>query len=837
MDNETPQDPEMNEATGAADIIDMPAIEFNPLHDKIGFNPHGNHLNRMMTGNFMDYASYVIKDRAIPDIDDGLKPVQRRILHTLFKANDGKYHKVANIVGDCMKYHPHGDSSIYGALVNIANKDYFIDKQGNFGNILTGDNASAARYIECRLTPLALEVMFNPETTNFVDSYDGRNKEPVCLPAKVPSLLMSGTEGIAVGMATKIMPHNFNELLQAQIKILRGQRFDILPDFLSGGIMDATAYNMGNGKITVRAKIETLNHKTLVIKEVPPGTTTESLMNSIEDAAKNGKIKISSIQDYTAESVEIEINLARGVHADWALDALYAYTQCEVSLTPNITVIKDNRPVEVHVGEVLFHNTQKLVDILRWELLNERNKLNEKYHDRTLERIFIEERIYKAIEECTSQAAVMTAVRDGLMPFIDQLRRDISDEDIERLLRIPIRRISLFDINKNNKELEEILKALEEVENNLRHIKSFTINFIKNLIKKYGQMYPRRTEIRKIEKVDIKEIAVADVKLGYDKVTGYIGTQVKGNVINCTEFDRIVIITKDGKYKVTNITDKLFVGRFTEIFIVDKEQIYSIIYTDKKMGISYHKRCQISKFILDKEYSLCPKDCKLEMIETNYGIVLECELEDTARSKGVTAELAFNDVPVRGASAKGFKTASRPISKFLKKKRGSESPTGLDDDDEPDDDNDDENNDEGTRKRKPSGWNPPKIDFGSDAIEEALEAEEHDSQDTEKTAKVETKKSSQTTTEKAVLPKQETLDPEVDIPSEASLDPVSKTPAPTEEDDKPKAKAVDKTASLRNPPKSAIQKKPEPKPLDPNRPSPFRSKRRIDPDTSFFLEP
>ncbi|WDE98845.1 DNA topoisomerase IV subunit A [Lentisphaera profundi] len=714
MDNDTPQDPEMNTDEPIADIIHSNAAEFNPLHSKIGFNPFGNHLNRMMTGYFMDYASYVIKDRAIPDIDDGLKPVQRRILHTLFKANDGKYHKVANIVGDCMKYHPHGDSSIYGALVNIANKEYFIDKQGNFGNILTGDNASAARYIECRLTPLALEVMFNPETTNFIDSYDGRNLEPLCLPAKVPSLLMSGTEGIAVGMATKIMPHNFNELLKAQIKILRGQRFEILPDFLSGGIMDATNYDLGNGKLIVRAKIEVLNHKTLVIKEVPPGTTTESLMSSIEDAAKAGKIKISSIQDYTAESVEIEINLSRGVQADWALDALYAFTQCEVSLSPNITVIKNNCPVEVHVGEILYHNTQTLVNILRWELLNEQNKLNEKYHDRTLERIFIEERIYKRIEECTSQPEVLAAVRTGLNPFLDQLRRDISEEDIDRLLRIPIRRISLFDISKNNKELEEILKALKEVAFSLDNLKDHTINFIKNLLAKYGKLYPRLTEIKSIEKVDAKEIAVANVKLGYDKVGGYIGTQINnGNHIKCTEFDRIIILTKDGKFKVTNISDKLFVGRFTEIFVVDKEQIYSVIYTDKKSGLSYHKRCKINKFILDKEYLLFPKGNKLELIDSHYGIVLDCHLEDTSRSKGLTAELIFDDVPIRSATAKGFKTASRAITKFLKKKRGSESKTEIEAEAkqaETETEEEEKNN---------NTWKAPKINFTQNEVEEA----------------------------------------------------------------------------------------------------------------------
>ncbi len=705
----------MDSEENTADIIAANPERFNPLAAKIGFNPAGTHLNKMMTGNFIDYASYVIKDRAIPDVDDGLKPVQRRILHTLFKADDGKFHKVANIVGACMAYHPHGDSSIYGALVTIANNEYFIEKQGHFGNILTGDNASAARYIECRLSPLARETLFNPETTEFEDSYDGRNKEPICLPAKVPALLMMGTEGIAVGMATRILSHNFAELLKSQIKILRNQRFEIYPDFLCGGFMDTSQYDFGRGKITARARIDVLNNKTLVIKEIPPGTTTESLMNSIEDAAKNGKIKISSIQDYTAEQVEIEINLPRGVQAEWALNALYAFTQCEMSLSSNVTVIQNRRPAELHVGEVLHHNTQSLVNILRWELLNEQGKLNDKYHDRTLERIFIEERIYKKIEECESQPEVFTAVRGGLTPFIDQLRREIVDEDIERLLRIPIRRISLFDINKNNKELEEILKALEEVAYHLANLKNYAINFIKNLISKYGKLYPRKTEITSLEKVDAKEIAVANVKLGYDKVTGYIGTQVNGtNHIKCTEFDKIILVTKDGKMKITNVTDKLFVGRFSEIFIVDKEQVYSIVYTDKKSKLSYHKRCKINKFIVDKEYLICPKGSKLEMMETNYGIVLDCELEDTSRSKGVVAELIFDDVPIRSTTAKGFKTASRAITKFLKKKRGSEKNAPKQEDTNSDSDEGEEDN-----ALSKNTWKGPKINFTQEDLDAA----------------------------------------------------------------------------------------------------------------------
>ena len=658
---------------------------------------YGSQLNKMMTYNFMEFASYVIKDRAIPDIDDGLKPVQRRILHTLKKVDDGKYHKVANVVGETMKYHPHGDSSIYGALVNIANKDFFIDKQGNFGNIITGDNASAARYIECRLTPLAREVLFNKETTSYVDSYDGRNQEPVALPAKVPVLLMQGAEGIAVGMATKVFPHNFNELLKAQIDILNDKRIRLYPDFPQGGFMDVSQYDNGHGKVKVRAKIEKINKNTLVITEIPAGTTTESLIQNIEDAVKNGKIKLSSINDFTGENVEIELKVSRGIDADRTMEALYAFTNCEISLSSNITVIKNNRPIILTVPEVLYHNTQKLVDFLRWELEIEENKLNERFHEKTLEQIFIENRIYKRIEDCTEEDAVYDAVYAGLEPFNDQFRRDVTREDIDRLLRIPIRRISLFDINKNRKELDDILKALEEVRYNLKHLKEYTINFIKDLLKKYGKAYPRRTQIKELEQVDAKEIALSNTKVGLDRKGGYVGKSVSGaDAFKCTEFDKIVVLHKDGKFKVMNIPDKLFVGRFYEAFVVNKDQVYSIVYRDSKTGLCYHKRCKIDRFILEKEYNLCPPKCKIELFETNYGIVLECELENTARSKDQKAELIFEDIPIRGTTAKGFKTASRKIEKFLKLKRGTEK--------KPSDSEEDNNSEEDEEENKKREW-------------------------------------------------------------------------------------------------------------------------------------
>ena len=780
---------------------------------------YGSQLNKMMTYNFMEFASYVIKDRAIPDIDDGLKPVQRRILHTLKKVDDGKYHKVANVVGETMKYHPHGDSSIYGALVNIANKDFFIDKQGNFGNIITGDNASAARYIECRLTPLAREVLFNKETTEFVDSYDGRNQEPIALPAKVPVLLMQGAEGIAVGMATKVFPHNFNELLKAQIDILNGKRIRLYPDFPQGGLMDVSQYDNGHGKVKVRAKIEKINKNTLVIKEIPAGTTTESLIQNIEDAVKNGKIKLSSINDFTGENVEIELKVSRGIDADRTMEALYAFTNCEISLSSNITIIKNNRPVIFSVPEVLHHNTQRLVDYLRWELEIEENKLNERFHEKTLEQIFIENRIYKRIEDCTEEDAVYEAVYAGLEPFKDQFRREVTREDIDRLLRIPIRRISLFDINKNRKELDDILKALEEVKYNLKHLKEYTINFIKELLKKYGKDYPRRTEVTELEQVDAKEIALSNTKVGLDRKGGYVGTSVSGaDSFKCTEFDKIVVLFRDGKFKVMNIPDKLFVGRFYEAFVVDKEQIYSIVYRDNKTGLSYHKRCKIDRFILEKEYQLCPPKCKIELFETNYGIVLECELENTARSKDQKAELIFDDIPVRGTTAKGFKTANRKIEKFLKLKRGTERKPNEGEEE------DSSNEEEEESKKREWGWKsstpicftaPEVIEQAEEetideekeekelvyipeakqkAIEEARKAAEKakGTQDEEKEEPV----AEETPSEKAEKPDNEEIE-KTDEKAEETIDeqvPESKTAEPeVKKEKKKKAKTAEKT--------------------------------------------
>ncbi|MEA3548024.1 MAG: DNA topoisomerase IV subunit A, partial [Thermodesulfobacteriota bacterium] len=424
-------------------------------------------LHQLFDDNFLDYTSYVIKERAIPDLVDGLKPVQRRIMQTLANMDDGRFNKVANVVGDAMKLHPHGDASIYSALVNLANKGYLIERQGNFGNIYTGDGAAAARYIECRLSPLARETLFNKDLTEFVDSYDARMQEPVTLPAKLPLLLLQGAEGIAVGMATKIMPHNFCELLDAQKKILRDEPFEFFPDFPKGGLVDVSGYNHGNGRIKCRARLVEKNEKTILIKEIPHGTTTQSLMESIEKAARLGKIKIQSINDFTAEDVEIEIKMARGIYASDTIKPLYAFTDCEISISPNLTAIHNNQPVVVAVEDVLRLNTDKLVRDLETELQIELDRLREKLHAHLLEQIFIEERLYKQIEECKSFKLVIETVDLALKPFRDRLLREVRKEDIERLLEIRIRRISRYDIDKKRKEIKEVEIRSRRVEKNL----------------------------------------------------------------------------------------------------------------------------------------------------------------------------------------------------------------------------------------------------------------------------------------------------------------------------------------------------------------------------------
>ena len=465
------------------------------------------YIKELYDKNYIEYSSYAIKERAIPHLDDGLKPVQRRILHTLHEVDDERFHKVANVVGQCMKYHPHGDASIFSALIVLANKDVAIDKQGNFGNIYTGDMASAARYIECRLTPMAREVIFDPKVTEFVESYDGRNKEPVILPVRIPLLLSQGAEGIAPTMTTKIMPHNLIELLEAQVSYMKDKPFEVFPDFPTGGMVDVSNYEDGNGKILVRARLDASDEKRIVVREIPYGTTTEALINSIEDAARKNKVKVAAIQDFTAENVEIEIKLPRGVYAADVVDALYAFTDCEMSISVALLVIDGDLPRIMTVTEVLQHNVDRLVDILKAQLRVEKGEIEDRIHARTLEQIFIEQRIYQGIEQEKTQDGVVQAVFDGLKPHAKQIKREVTRDDVDTLLRIPIRRISLYDIERAKKEMRELKARLKQIRHDLKEIVPFTIGYLGALIDKYRDRFPRRTEITSFEKVDVREAA------------------------------------------------------------------------------------------------------------------------------------------------------------------------------------------------------------------------------------------------------------------------------------------------------------------------------------------
>ena len=607
----TPKKPSATNGNGGAHIVaeETPGIThraFTP--DKIELP-----LHRRVDKSFLEYASYVIRDRAIPNLEDGLKPVQRRILWTLHRSDDGRFVKVANIVGDCMKYHPHGDASIGDALVVLANKRYLIEGQGNFGNVFTGDPAAAPRYIECRLTQLAREELFNDEITQFVPSYDGRNKEPVLLPSKLPLTLMLGAEGIAVGLSCRILPHNFPELLEAQIAILKKQPFKCLPDFPTGGQMDARDYQDGKGSVKVRAKIKEKDESTVVIKELPPGTTTESLTTSIEDAVAKGKLKVKAINDFTSESVEIEIKAPAGVTAQQLTDALFAFTNCEVTITSRITVIRDNRPVELTVSEVLRENTDQLVRLLKQELELKQQKLENELHFRTLERIFIEERIYKDIEKCKTNEAVVAAVFEGFKPFKRQLLRDLVDADVERLLQVRIRRISLFDINQHREEMEKTKAELAETQKHLKNVTKFAIGHLEGLLAKYGPQYPRlTTKSARHEEIDVKEVAFKAFKVAYDRESGYVGYKVSGDEfkVECTKFDKLLLVFKDGTYKVTELAEKLFVG--PELFycgLPDRERVFTCAYTDRKA--SYLKRFTFGGTILNKAYLCIPDKSRI----------------------------------------------------------------------------------------------------------------------------------------------------------------------------------------------------------------------------------
>jgi len=626
-------------------------------------------IKQLMKRHYITYASYVILDRAIPNVIDGLKPVQRRILHTLWQMHDGKLHKVANVAGQTMALHPHGDAAIIDALVNMSNKGYLLDQQGNFGNILTGDPAAAARYIETRLSGMAQETLFNPDLTSNSLSYDGRHQEPICLPAKIPVVLLQGADGIAVGMATHIFPHNFVELLQAEINILEGKDFVVLPDFLTGGFMDASQYDKGRGKVKLRAKIETRDPKTLVITEICHGTTTESLIKSIDEAAKKGKIKIEAINDYTADKVEIEIKLPRGQYAQDLINSLYAYTDCEVSLTSQIIVIKDNFPWETDVNEILHLHTQKLQEYLQRELEIERDRLNEKTFEKTLEQIFIENRLYKFIEDKKTVEHVHQTIAESLAVFHAQLSRVPSQDDREKLLNIPIRRISRFDIEKNQNEITAINKQLLEIEKELKNIKKVAIRYLQNLIKKYGKNYPRLTQLQQMTEVNMRAMETRTIKVGFDSAGGFVGTKVSSNQeIECTNFDKLLVLYKDGSYQVINIPEKQYLyhncKQVVFMGIADKKTVVSIIYKDPKTKFMFAKRFIIEKFILEKNYRFFEEEYKLEFISTQKANKFVVHLKPKPRQKVNSVPFDLESIAVKNVSAKGIKIVRQEVEKI-----------------------------------------------------------------------------------------------------------------------------------------------------------------------------
>lgn len=621
-------------------------------------------LKFQMKDHFIKYASYVILDRAIPNVIDGLKPVQRRILEILWRQNDEKLHKVANIVGQTMQLHPHGDAPIYEALITLANKGFVLDRQGNFGNIFTGDPSAAARYIETRLSSLARETLFNPDITEKIPSYDGRNDEPVTLPAKIPLLLLQGADGIAVGMATHIPPHNFTELLEAEIAYIEGRKFKIFPDFPTGGIMDKSDYDKGRGKVKLRAKIEVKDPKTLVIREICYGTTTESLIRSIDEAAKKGKIKIEAINDYTSSEVEIEIRLPRGQYAEELLDQLYAFTECEVSLNSQIIVIRDNQPWETDVNEILAYNAEKVMEYLKRELQIERDRLQEKIFVKTLERIFIENRLYKKIETVKTLEGIHETLEVALKPYRKKLEREPTQEDRERLLQIPIRRISQFDINKNLDEIAIILNTLRDVEKNLRNVKKFTINHLQQLIDKYGKNYPRKTRIKAIDEIDRRAIETKEIKIGFDPETGFVGTKVSGSVqFTGTNFDKLLIFYKDGTYKVINMVEKQYFEQLAWVGIADKKTILNVVYKNKETGQPWAKRFIVDKFILDKTYHYLDEKAEFQYLTTDTDLSVELQLAPKAGQKLNKVRISLKEIPVKGAQVRGVRLATQKVKK------------------------------------------------------------------------------------------------------------------------------------------------------------------------------
>ena len=642
-------------------------------------------LSGMYQNWFLDYASYVILERAVPHINDGLKPVQRRILHSMKRLDDGRYNKVANIVGHTMQFHPHGDASIGDALVQLGQKDLLIDCQGNWGNILTGDDAAASRYIEARLSKFALDVVFNPKTTEWQASYDGRNREPVTLPVKFPLLLAQGVEGIAVGLSSKILPHNFNELCDAAIAYLHGEEFHLYPDFQTGGSIDVSRYNDGErgGVVRVRAKISKIDNKTLCISEIPYGKTTSSLIDSILKAIEKGKIKVRKVDDNTADKVEILVHLAPGVSSDKTLDALYAFTDCEVNISPNCCVIDNKKPHFLSASVVLRKSVDNTLSLLRQELNIQRNETLETLHFASLEKIFIEERIYKdkQFEQAENMDATCEHIDERLTPFYPQFVREVTKEDILKLMEIKMARILKFNKDKADEFIAKLKADIEEIDNHLAHITEYTIDWYTRIKEKYGKNFPRRTEIRNFDTIVATKVAEANEKLYINREEGFIGTGLKKDeyICNCSDIDDVIIFYKDGKYKIVRVSDKLFVGKnilYVNIFKKnDKRTIYNVIYRDGKEGFHYIKRFNVTSMIRDREYDVTQgtPGSKIVYFTANpngEAEVIKVTLRPNPRIKKLIFEKDFSTINIKGRQSMGNLLTKYEVHKISLKQRG-----------------------------------------------------------------------------------------------------------------------------------------------------------------------
>ena len=683
------QEEGMNEEEGSQEFGDDAVVATEPgkFDRLLGENSKKFKLSGMFKEWFLDYSSYVILYRAVPHIVDGMKPVQRRVLHAMWRMDDGRYTKVANIVGQAMQFHPHGDQSILGALVQLGQKNYLIDCQGNWGNILTGDSNAAPRYIEARLSKFAKEVVFNPKTTNWMTSYDGRNQEPIELPIKFPLLLAQGTEGIAVGLASKILPHNFNELIDASIAILKGEDFEIYPDFPTGGFADCTKYMKGQrgGSVKVRAKIEKIDKNTLAVVEVPYGKTTHAIIDSILKAKDKGKIKIKKIEDLTTSTANILIHLPNDVSPDKTIDALYAFTDCEVSISPNTCVIVDHKPMFLSVDDVLRYSTDHTMSLLGQELQIRLDELENDWHYSSLEKIFFENRIYKILEgDAKTWEAQLQEVFDEMMKFQNLLKRPIIMDDIHKLVEKPVRKISKFDVKAVDEKLRGIEAEMAEVTNHLEHLTEFTINYFKNLKKKYGKEYPRLTELTGFESIAVTKVASNNAKLYANKEEGFVGIALKKEdnaelICECSDLSEIIVIHKDGKYVVTKVTEKAFFGK--DILYVglfdrnDQRTIYNVIYREGKTSVSYAKRFAVTSVTRDKEYDITQGTPGSQILWFTVNHNGEAETvkiyyRQRPKLKKLIDEYDFSQLLIKGRASRGNLVSKNPINKIQLKSKG-----------------------------------------------------------------------------------------------------------------------------------------------------------------------